>query len=146
MGSQFWGTHDTAQETDTQTDDDQAHDHAPANDYTEARMFFKRQEDFRVLSAAFERIFPEDDLGPGAITLGVPYYIDKQLAGSYGQNAREYMQGPFAEGAVTQDFQSGMYRQDIFLQGVRRMQSISRNNFNEAFFYLEEEHQVNILK
>ncbi|WP_100399071.1 gluconate 2-dehydrogenase subunit 3 family protein [Bacillus sp. FJAT-44742] len=125
---------DTAQETDTQTNDDQAHDHAPANDYTEARMLFKRQEDFHVMSAAAERIFPEDDRGPGAITLGVPYYIDKQLAGSYGRNPREYMPGPFAKGVVTQGFQSGIHRQNIFLQGISRMQSISRNNFNEAFW------------
>src|SRR5690625_1213652 len=43
-----------------------------------ARVFFDRKEDFEVLSAATERIFPKDDNGPGAIELDVPYFIDKQ--------------------------------------------------------------------
>src|SRR5690625_1275384 len=64
-------------------------------DLQEARMFFDRKEDFNVLSAATERIFPEDENGPGAIELGVPYFIDKQLASGYGMNEKEYMQGPF---------------------------------------------------
>lgn len=50
----------------------------------EARMFFTRFEDFVVLEQATERIYPEDDNGPGAIELGVPYFIDKQLANPWG--------------------------------------------------------------
>src|SRR5690625_3859827 len=53
----------------------------PKVDYSEARQFFKREEDFEVLSMITERIFPEEETGPGAIELGVPYYIDRQLAG-----------------------------------------------------------------
>lgn len=56
------------------------------------------QRDFNILSNATERIFPEDDLGPGAKGLDVPYFIDHQLAGQYGSNSKEYMHGPFAEG------------------------------------------------
>src|SRR5699024_2416676 len=59
-------------------------DDKPEKEFTESRMFFTRFEDFYVLEAAVERIFPEDDNGPGAIGLGVPYFIDKQLAGPYG--------------------------------------------------------------
>ncbi len=112
----------------------------------EARMFFKRQDDFNVLSAASEVIFPEDDIGPGAIQLGVPYYIDKQLAGSYGKNAKEYMKGPFFEGDPTQGYQSAMTRDNIFLQGVRRIQQISRQEFDTDFQDLEEDNQVAILE
>ncbi|MDS8873656.1 twin-arginine translocation signal domain-containing protein, partial [Streptococcus pneumoniae] len=36
-------------------------------------QFFKNQQEFAVLQQATERIFPEDDLGPGAIGLGVPF-------------------------------------------------------------------------
>lgn len=76
---------------------DNGDDPQDAEQLTKARMFFKRAEDFRVLSAAVERIFPEDDIGPGAISLAIPYFIDKQLAGEYGFNSREYMEGPFFE-------------------------------------------------
>ena len=53
-------------------------------DSLDARQFFTREHDFRILMASTEQIFPEDEHGPGAIQLGVPYYIDKQLAGRWG--------------------------------------------------------------
>ncbi|MFY4690767.1 gluconate 2-dehydrogenase subunit 3 family protein [Campylobacter jejuni] len=36
-----------------------------------------------ILSEAVERIFPKDDLGPGAKKLGVTIFIDNELAGNY---------------------------------------------------------------
>src|SRR5690625_2840258 len=63
----------------------------------DARMFFDREEDFAILMDATEQIFPKDEHGPGAIELGVPYFIDKQLAGSWGTNAKEYMRDPFLQ-------------------------------------------------
>src|SRR5699024_12442357 len=54
-----------------------------------------RSDDFETLAAATERIFPEDDAGPGAIALGVPYFIDKQLSGFWGTNHEDYMKGPY---------------------------------------------------
>ena len=84
----------------------------------EGFQFFQNQREFDVLSNATERIFPKDDLGPGAIELGVPYFIDRQLAGQYGSNTKEYMQGPFAVGAKTQGYQSRLTRASIFRQGI----------------------------
>ena len=60
---------------------------------TRGREFFARYEDFLVLAAATELIFPKDDNGPGAIDLDVPYFIDKQLAGTWGVNDDDYRQG-----------------------------------------------------
>ena len=83
-------------------------------------MFFRNEKDFSILSKATERIFPEDDLGPGAIGLDVPYFIDHQLAGNYGSNSKEYMQGPFDVGAPTQGYQSRLTRAEIFRQGIQK--------------------------
>src|SRR5690625_2292552 len=85
--------------TTTKTDKDKKEVASP----TEARMFFTRFEDFVVLEQATERIYPEDDNGPGAIGLGVPYFIDKQLAGKWGVNADDYRQGPFLDKDPTVD-------------------------------------------
>src|SRR5699024_2590990 len=84
-------------------------------------MFFQNSHEFDVLSQAVERLFPEDDLGPGAIGLGVPYFIDNQLAGSYGYNTHEYMQGPFYKGEPTQGYQGKLNRVDIFRHGIKEM-------------------------
>lgn len=115
------------------------------NNFNEARMFFKRQEDFRVLEMAAETIFPEDDNGAGAIGLGAPFFIDRQLSGAWGHNARDYMQGPFSEGAETQGYQSRLNRGDIFLQGIRKIDEISLSNHDMNFYDLEEEQRVEII-
>ena len=104
---------------------------------TQAKMFFMSERDFKVLANATERIFPEDDLGPGAIGLDVPYFIDHQLAGQYGSNSKEYMHGPFAEGAPTQGYQSRLTRAEIFKQGVQKLEVESQNRFKKSFNDIE---------
>lgn len=137
----------------------------------EARTFFSRSEDFDILSAATERLFPKDDLGPGAIELGVPYFIDRQLSGEWGMNAKEYMRGPFPQTAETaiyerqdrdQDtqgpnaetqvpaptprYQTRMTRAEIFTEGVRALEQTSQEKFKTNFRKLEASQQDEILK
>jgi gluconate 2-dehydrogenase gamma chain len=56
---------------------------------------FLTQFEFEYLTAMAETIWPTDDLGPGARVAGVGQYIDGQLAGSWGQGHRLYLNGPF---------------------------------------------------
>lgn len=136
----------------------------------EARVFFDRKEDFETLSAAVERIFPKDDLGPGAIELAVPYFIDKQLNGFWGHNAYAYMKGPFIQSDFVRDYekkdsdqskqgpntnvfpsipapryQTRMNRGEVFLAGLRRIEEVSQEKFKEKFTKLEPEQQDEIL-
>ncbi|ALC86447.1 MULTISPECIES: gluconate 2-dehydrogenase subunit 3 family protein [Bacillaceae] len=108
-------------------------------------QFFQNTRDFQVLSNATERIFPKDDLGPGAIELGVPYFIDNQLAGQYGSNSREYMHGPFAVGAATQGYQSRLTRGAIFRQGITLLEAEANKRFENGFSSLEGEQMDEIL-
>lgn len=113
----------------------------------EARTFFSRSDDFETLAAATERIFPKDDNGPGAIELGVPYFIDKQLAGFWGFNSKDYTQGPFKpDKSDTHGLQSKLNRGEMFLEGLRRIQEISQKEHDEKFFDLEGEDQDAILE
>lgn len=107
--------------------------------------FFKNNAEFEILNQATERIFPEDDLGPGAIGLGVGYFIDQQLAGSYGENSKEYMQAPFYEGEVTQGYQSRLKRNELFRQGIQLMQQEAQSRFDANFVDLEGEQMDEIL-
>lgn len=136
----------------------------------EARTFFSRNEDFDVLSAATERLFPETDVGPGAIALGVPYFIDRQLSSDWGTNAYDYMSGPFPqiseveeyeEGDVNQNesgpesevkvptptprYQTRMNRAALFMEGIHALQRTATEKFNTAFKDLEPEQQDEIL-
>ncbi|MGM8366429.1 gluconate 2-dehydrogenase subunit 3 family protein [Virgibacillus sp. W0181] len=113
--------------------------------YTEARMFFTRYEDFVVLEQATERIFPKNDSGPGAIELGVPYFIDKQMAGTWGINGNEYRYGPFMGAEATVD-QSSLTRGQIMISGIRKMNQLSHKRFDASFDKVEESQQIEILE
>ena len=108
-------------------------------------MFFTNMAEFGVLSQAVERIFPEDNLGPGAIGLGVPYFIDNQLAGNYGSNSKEYMQGPFFAGESTQGYQSRLTRAEIFRQGIAIMEAEAMGRFDKKFVDLEGDQMDEII-
>jgi gluconate 2-dehydrogenase alpha chain len=47
----------------------------------------------RTVSAIFERIFPADDSGPGAIEIGATTYLDRALAGAYREHLPAYRLG-----------------------------------------------------
>lgn len=114
-------------------------------DYSKAYKFFQKQEEFATIEAATERIFPEDDNGPGAATLGVAWFIDHELAGGYGANSREYMKGPFKEGTAYQGPQYAMVRKDIFTEGIRVMNAQAEEQFDAAFTEIEGDQQDDIL-
>lgn len=113
----------------------------------DARVFFSNHEDFSTLAAAAERIYPEDDLGAGAISLGVPYFIDKQCHSWWGFNGKNYSDGPF-EWDKTPEYgmQEKLNRGEIFKLGVRKMQSMAKDQFDENFWEIDGKDQDEILK
>lgn len=121
-------------------------DERSERELTESRMFFTRFEDFYVLEAATERIYPEDENGPGAIGLGVPYFIDKQLAGPYGSNKYDYMKGPVQEVSIPSSYQTLMTRGEVFIEGLRKLNEESLKRYDEKFYELEGEKQDEILQ
>lgn len=113
--------------------------------FNDAFMFFTNRDDFRVLASSCERVFPEDENGPGAIKLGVPFFIDHQLAGPWGNNTKEYMQGPFYKGEPTQGYQSRMNRGEIFRMGIKKLKEKSQSDYEKSFQELSAEEQDEIL-
>ncbi|GAA0595313.1 gluconate 2-dehydrogenase subunit 3 family protein [Virgibacillus siamensis] len=136
----FLGTNFLDDETATKSNQNNT------TNFNRALMFFTRQSDFQILSAATERIYPKDELGPGAIELGAPYFIDHELAGAYGNNDREYMKGPFFEGTDYQGYQTPLKRSAVFMVGIRELENQSKSNYNKSFVDLEGEQQDEILK
>jgi gluconate 2-dehydrogenase gamma chain len=58
------------------------------------------------VTAAANRLIPPDPAGPGAEEAGVPVFIDRQLAGGYGNGDHFYLAGPWPDGMPTQGYQS----------------------------------------
>lgn len=113
--------------------------------YNQALMNFTKAE-FAVVDAATERIFPKDKNGPGAAELGVAFYIDHQLAGSYGFNARDYMEAPFFHGEDVQGYQGRLKRREIFKIGIQEMQNYSHQQYDKKFTDLSEDEQIQVLQ
>jgi len=118
---------------------------AEPKNYNRALMFFT-QEQFRIVESATERIFPADDVGPGAKTLGVAFFIDHQLAGDWGFNGRDYMTPPFYTGEKEQGYQGRLKRREIFDIGLREMENYSMTKFQMSFIALTAEQQDEVLK
>ncbi|AWE08209.1 dehydrogenase [Lysinibacillus sp. 2017] len=109
-------------------------------DYTEALQFFRRKSDFNAISAAMDVIYPEDSLGPGAVSLGAPYFLDKQLAGPWGTNSDDYRKAPFQPGEIP------LNNGQIFIEGARKLNEVAKKEHDvEGFSSLDEEQKIAIL-
>jgi gluconate 2-dehydrogenase gamma chain len=79
-----------------------------------------------IVAAAVSRIFPSDDLGPGAKEAGAVIYIDRQLGGPYGRDRDRYTQGPFEEGMPELGYQGKATPRDIYRQGLKNLAGFDR--------------------
>ena len=83
--------------------------------------FFTQQEAL-IVAAAASRIIPSDETGPGAHEAGVVIYIDRQLAGPWGRDARRYTQEPFDDQAAAEfGYQGAASPQRIYRDGLKQL-------------------------
>ena len=71
-----------------------------------AGLLFLSPEEADMLGALADRIIPADSLSPGGRDLGCVVFIDRQLAGPFGQSEGLYMRPPFTDRLPTQGEQS----------------------------------------
>ncbi|PSC05949.1 twin-arginine translocation pathway signal protein [Alsobacter soli] len=83
-------------------------------------IFFTPQE-AALIEAAVARLIPADDLGPGAKELGVPTFLDRQLAGEYGRAERWYMLGPWRQGSDNQGYQSRLTPAQLYRYAIKQL-------------------------
>ncbi len=117
---------------------------APVPDFNQATMFFT-QSQLRITEAAVERIFPKDDIGPGAVELGVAFFIDHQMASTWGRNGREYRMGPFNKAEPTQGDYQSIERHEMFTMGLQALQTASMSKYSKSFFDIADEEKDAIL-
>ncbi|EJD3116910.1 gluconate 2-dehydrogenase subunit 3 family protein [Campylobacter jejuni] len=111
-----------------------------------ARIFFNNSAQLDILSEAVERIFPEDDLGPGAKKLGVAIFIDNELAGNYGSGAKDYRFGPFIQGKKNQGYQYPLTRAELFKMGVNALDEEAKLRYKKGFVELSAKQKDEVLR
>ena len=84
----------------------------------DAYVFFTEPE-AAFVEAAVARLIPADELGPGAREAGVAYFIDGQLDGAYGAFAKNYGQGPWADGTPEQGYQLRLTPREVYRRSIR---------------------------
>lgn len=127
------------------TDTHSSNDNETTN-YNQALMFFTHEQ-YKTIEAASEQIFPETEVGPGAKTLLVAYFIDHQLAGTWGLNSKNYTKGPhYPNASGLFGYQTHLTYQEIFTLGIKLLNNEANTRFQAAFYDITPEQQVEILK
>lgn len=106
---------------------------------------FFNNDEWRFILAATDRLIPADDNGPGAVSEGVPVYIDKQMELPYGHGQLWYMQGPFASAAPELGYQSNLYPRETYRRGIKAINAHCQQQFQKVFADLSHPQQEEIL-
>jgi gluconate 2-dehydrogenase gamma chain len=97
-----------------------AQDKPAAQQQIKIPLKFFTESEALIVAAAVSRIFPSDESGPGAHEAGVAVFIDRQLAGPWGGDARRYTHEPFEDGLVPEfGYQGKATPRDVYRQGVK---------------------------
>ncbi|RVT97742.1 gluconate 2-dehydrogenase subunit 3 family protein [Rhodovarius crocodyli] len=105
-----------------------------------AWLFFTQDEAVAV-EAMVDRLIPADDLSVGGKEAGCAVFIDRQLAGPYGNSSRLYTRGPFAQGLPTQGYQGEANPAQRYRAGLAAIDSWLKREKNRPFAALPAEEQ-----
>jgi len=104
-------------------------------------------EEALTLEAIADRIIPPDDDTPGGKSAGCAVFIDRQLAGGYGQREGLYVQGPFQEGSKQQGPQSDKGPAQQYRAALALIDRLARSRGSgQSFEQLTPEGQDAILR
>jgi gluconate 2-dehydrogenase gamma chain len=99
------------------------------------------------LTAAVDRLIPPDPTGPSASEAGVVAFLDRQLAGDYGNGARFYLEGPWQKGSESQGYQSRFTPAQFYRHAIAAIeQAVGRSENGKAFKDLAVDRQDALLK
>ena len=86
------------------------------------------------IEAAVARLIPNDPVGPGAIEANVPFFLDRQLAGKFGQGDHYFLGGPWPKGTPEQGYQSRFTPAQLYRAAIAAIDKYTAANFNGASF------------
>ena len=121
-----------------------------------------------LVEAISETMIPTDETGPGAKEARVIYFIDRQLAGSYGKNGNMYMAGPFVKsgqtgpvtvGSITYSkgsptirvnsgarYQYAFSLREYWRRGIQFLDDYSNSAYGASFDRLSEDKRILVLQ
>ena len=91
-------------------------------------LYFTADEAAAVEAIA-DRLIPPDDSGPGGKQVGCAVFIDRQLAGSFGDSRGLYMRPPFANGTPSQGQQSPIVPKERYRISLAALEDYCKTTF-----------------
>jgi gluconate 2-dehydrogenase gamma chain len=116
----------------------------PLHYETPGWQFFSADE-AREVEAIVEQLIPADHLSVSGKDAGCAVFIDRQLAGEYGDASRLYREGPFAAGTAMQGDQSVLTPRDRYRIGLAALTRYCQASFHKAFSELESAQRDQVL-
>jgi gluconate 2-dehydrogenase gamma chain len=99
------------------------------------------------IDAAVGRLIPQDPVGPGGVEAGVTFFLDRQLAGKFGQGDHFYLGGPWPRGTVEQGYQSRFNPAQLYRAAIAAIDKYVASTFSaSAFSTLLAEDQDKVLQ
>jgi gluconate 2-dehydrogenase gamma chain len=99
------------------------------------------------VEAIADRLIPPDQSGPGGREGDCAVFIDRQLAGSYGDARRLYMRPPFANGTPSQGPQSPIVPKERYRASLAALGEYCKAAFaGKGFVALTDAQQDQVLK
>ncbi len=87
-----------------------------------------------IVDAIVETLIPADELSPSGKDAGCTLFIDRQMAGRFGQGSRLYMNGPFgASPPPSQGRQSSLTPAEEFRRGLTAFSNYCTKEYKKAF-------------
>jgi gluconate 2-dehydrogenase gamma chain len=110
------------------------------------RPAFFTPDEWAFLIAACDRLIPADEHGPGAVDLGVPQYIDRQMGTPWAEGAIWYMQGPFHQAKPEFGYQSALTPKQQYRMGIKAIDAVCRQQFHRNFSDLPADTRDDVLR
>jgi gluconate 2-dehydrogenase gamma chain len=85
------------------------------------------------LSAAYDTFIPADKLSPSGTDCGLVTYMDRQLAGAWGNGSRFYRNGPFLPGKPEHGYQLPLTPREYFAAGIKAANAWTRKTYGKDF-------------
>ncbi len=106
---------------------------------------FLNLEEAAFVETLVDHMVPADELTPKGTDIGINVYIDRALAGAWGNGDRLYMQGPWKPGVPSQGYQLPLTPAQLYRAGIAATNGYCRKTYGKSFDALDERHREEVL-
>jgi gluconate 2-dehydrogenase gamma chain len=123
----------------------QAASPAVAPDAVNPGYSFLNLDEAAFVEALVDHMVPADDLTPKGTDIGINIYIDRALAGGWGQGERLYMQGPWKLGVPSQGYQLPLTPAQLYRAGIEATNAHCRRAHGKTFDRIDDKQREEVL-